>query len=233
MPLKPFRHIPRDLAEWTRWCNDQNVGEENASTFENITVTDTATVNDLDVGFVTLTDTGWDDLTAELGSGKIAGANTPTWATFRGGIQAYSFAAAATNELWITFHIRHDYKQNTNIYPHIHWSPNTTSTGVVRWGIEYSFAKGHDQEAFPAPTTIYLEHTISVDKQYQHIITEVTDAQAFGAGTVETDGLLLCRVFREGGHANDTFPDVVFGFTADIHFEVGQITTPNKAAPFF
>ena len=175
---------------------------------------------------------GWEDLTADLASGKVAGANVPTWANYRDGINAYSFSASATNEVWITFHIKHDYAVGSKVYIHVHWSPNTTSTGTVRWGIEYTAQKGHDQGAFPASTTVYLEETLSSNKQYQHFITEMTDAQAFSTN-LETDALILCRVFRDGSHANDDFPDAVFGLTADIHYQVDKQVTPNKAPPFF
>ena len=174
--------------------------------------------------------TGWDDITADLSAGKAVGANAPTWATFRDGISAYEFSAGTMNELWITFHIKHDYSEGSLVYPHIHWAPNTTSTGTVRWGMEYTVAKGHDQEAFPASTTIYLESTIASNKQYQHIVTEATDAQAFDA--FEADTLILMRIFRDAANAADTFPDTVFAFTADIHFQADKDVTPNKSPPF-
>ena len=173
---------------------------------------------------------GWSDYLASLSSGKVAGANVPTWSNYRDGINAYSFSASATNEVWITFHINHDYQDGSKVYPHVHWSPNTTSTGVVRWGVEYTVQKGHQQGAFPASTTIYLEDTISSDSQYQHRIIEASDAQAFDA--YEADTLVLCRVFRDGGHANDTFPDAVFGLMADLHVQIDKLATPNKTAPF-
>jgi len=173
---------------------------------------------------------GWDDITSDLSAGKAVGANAPTWAVFRNGISAYKFHQTTMNELWVTFHIKHDYAEGSDVYPHIHWSPNTTSTGVVRWGMEYTVAKGHDQEAFPATTTIYLESTISSNKQYQHIVTEATDAQAFDA--FQADTLILMRIFRDAGNAADTFPDPVFGLTADIHFQADKDVTPNKSPPF-
>lgn len=174
---------------------------------------------------------GWEDLTADLSAGKAVGANAPTWATFRSGISAYSFHQNTMNEMWITFHVKHDYKVGSNGYLHIHWAPNTTSTGTVRWGFEYSVARGHDQEAFPAPTTVYVNHTIATNKQYQHIITEISDVQAFDL--LETDSLVLCRIFRDAGNAADTFPDPVFGLTADIHYQADKQFTPNKSPPFF
>jgi hypothetical protein len=181
----------------------------------------------LKIGF----DTGWDDITADLSAGKAVGANAPTWATLRDGISAYEFSKTIMNEIWITFHIKHDYKEGTNVYPHIHWTTNsTTATGTVRWGFEYTVAKGHDQAAFPASTTVYVEYTFSANKQYQHFISEVTDAQAFDA--FEADTLVLMRIFRDAAHANDTFDDTVFGLTADIHFQGDRKFTENKAPPF-
>ena len=172
---------------------------------------------------------GWDDITADLSSGK-PGATSPTWAAFRNGIYAWQFGASTDDELFITFHIKHDYAEGSKVYPHVHWSPNTTSTGTVRFGMEYTIAKGHDQEAFPATSTIYVEETLSSNKQYQHFVTECSDAQAFDA--YEADTLILMRIFREGSHANDTFPDGIFALTADIHFQVDKQVTPNKAPPF-
>lgn len=195
------------------------------------------TVQDLvDLGYASLDANtltrieGWDDITADLNAARVTGSSQPTWAVFQGGLYAYSFHPTNMNECWITFHVKHDYKDGSNVYPHIHWSPTTTSTGTVRWGFEYSVAKGHDQMAFPTPTTVYVESTISSNKQYQHIVSEVVDNDAFDA--FEPDTLILMRIFRDAGHANDTFPDAVSAFTADIHFQGDGQFTPNKAAPF-
>ena len=193
--------------EWREWCDGQKFDFEGGA------------IN------------GWDDYTADLSSGKLPASNAPTWGTFRDGIGAYGFAAGSTNSIFITFHIRHDYAEGTLVYPHVHWSPNTTSTGVVRWGIEYTTAKGHQQEAFPSTSTVYVNQTISSNSQYYHCIAEVSDADAFDAQ--ETDSLVLCRIFRDGGDAADTFADTVYAFTADLHYRANKIVTPNKSPPFY
>jgi hypothetical protein len=206
MSLDPGRNIPQDYREWLRWCDQQ--GNNFAGIIK-----------------------GWDDITADLAAGKAVGANAPTWGVFRDGLKAYGFDAGTMNEIWITFHIKHDYAEGTNVYPHVHWAPNTTTaTGTVRWGFEYTLAKGHDQEAFPASTTVYVEYAFSADKQYQHIISEVADADAFDA--FEADTLVLMRIFRDAAHANDTFADTVYAFTADLHFQADKDVTPNKSPPF-
>lgn len=183
---------------------------------------------------------GWRDLTADLSAGKVAGSNVPTWAVYRAsgsspvgsGIYAYSFAAASMNEVWITFHVDHDYANGTAIYPHVHFSPTTTSTGTVVWGFEYSIALGHDQEAFPATSTIYKHYNIASNKQYQHLIAEVSDDDAPLKANLEPDSLILMRVFRDGGAAADDFPDAVTAFTVDIHYKATRFATKNKAPDF-
>ena len=87
------------------------------------------------------------------------------------------------------------------------------------------------QDGFPASTTIYLTETITENSQYRHIVTEATDAQAFGSDIFEVDGLLLCRIFRDA--TNDTFSGTVHGLTADLHYQVAQLVTPDKRPPFF
>jgi hypothetical protein len=179
-------------------------------------------------------DYGWRDLTADLSSGRAVGANAPTWAAWNGGdMDALSFSAGVMNEVWVTFHPNHDVAEGLPYYPHVHWMPNTTSTGVVRWGIDICSAKGHNQAAFSTtPTTIYLEDTISADSQYQHRIIEASDAQAATLLMPEVDSLLLFRVFRDAAHGNDTFPDAVFGLTVDIHYQADRWATLNKAPNF-
>lgn len=175
---------------------------------------------------------GWKDMTADLSAGKAVGANAPTWAAWNGGnMGAYSFSASTMNEMWITFHPNHDVIEGELYYPHIHWMPNTTSTGVVRWGIEYVQAKGHNQEAFNTTTsTIYLEDTVSSNSQYMHRIVEATDAQAIAMP--EVDSLILMRIFRDAANAADTFPDAVFGLTVDIHYRAGKFATVGKRPDF-
>lgn len=172
----------------------------------------------------------WDDYIAALVSAQGVGGTVPDWTTFRDGIKAYEFDDAAMNQLWLNIHLTHDYAVGTLMYPHIHWSPNTTSTGTVRWGVEYTIAKGHNQESFPASTTIYLEDTISANSQYEHRIIEATDAQAFNSS--EADSMVLIRMFRDATHGNDTFPDPVHAFQLDLHYQKNRYGTISRIPSF-
>lgn len=178
---------------------------------------------------------GWRDLISEV---VIRGSGTqdPTWATFRAGVGGYSFSATAIRETHHRFHIDHDYAVGTALYPHVHWSPNTTSTGTVRWGFEYTLAKGHQQvsgSTFNAPTTIYVEQTVSANSQYKHFVAEVSALNAISDVNIEPDSMILIRMFRDATHVNDTFPDAVFGWMVDLHYQTDRFATLNKAPNFY
>ena len=173
---------------------------------------------------------GWNDELASFNAGKLTGANQPSFETFIGGIYAYSFSATAMNEIRLSpLHIKHDYKPESHLHMHIHWSPETTHTGVCRWGIEYSIAKGHGQMAFPTPTTIYLEQAgggVALNHQ-------IIEHSAGITSNIEPDTLIMTRVFRDGAHVNDTFTGKAFGLQMDAHYQVDRICTINKEPNFY
>jgi len=177
-------------------------------------------------------DFGWDD---ELGELTLTNpSNDPKSKVLIGGIYALAFEdhPVAGNEdgVGLNLHIRHSYAEGTKIYPHIHWT--SLSTGTVRWGFEFSAAKGHGQEVFGATQTVYVEQAITTP--LTHMIAEVSDADAIAATHLEPDSVVLMRVFRNSSHANDTLAADAFGFKADVHFQRGrQVATKNKAPNFY
>lgn len=175
---------------------------------------------------------GWKDNKASLSTAKVGGGagSSPSWAAMgASGIYGWQFANNALNECWINFHLTHDLQHyyikedgtqaaGPLLFPHVHWSPDGTDTGTARFGIEYTYAQGYGVDAFSATTTtIYLEQA-SDGTQYGHFIAETTEAEALVDATFETDGLLLCRVFRDGAHANDTLTDGTWIWFVDFHY---------------
>jgi hypothetical protein len=171
---------------------------------------------------------GWNDITSEI-TVKGSGANNPSWATVRNGLNAYIFSATVMQEAWVNFHIPHSYTPGTNIFLHTHWVNPGTNTGVVRWGFEYSFAKGFGQEIFPATTTVYVEQAPT--GQYYHMVAEISAGILSTA--LEVDGILMVRVFRDAANAADTCTDAVALLTADVHHQTSRWATKNKAPNFY
>jgi hypothetical protein len=178
----------------------------------------------------------WKDNIAPFVVKDTSGLNNPSWGALFNGMQGLLFSASSMNQVWVDFHVDHDYALGTNVYPHIHWTPTTTGTGVVRWGIEYSVAKGHQQGAssvFPATTTVYVEQTISAASQWMHFVAEVSDVNAIPSTNIEPDTVIKIRIFRDAAHANDTYAADVHAWQSDLHYQMNALGSKNKAPNFY
>lgn len=191
--------------------------------------------NELDGNFTDLdtrTALGWRDNIVEM-TPDVGNPDAPQLNVFRGNIKRYSFPAGQLTEVSATFHIDHDYALGTNLYLHAHWSVTGTGIGTARWGFEYSVAKGHQQQGFSAPVTVYVEQT-TTGTAYMHYVAEVSDGDAINGVTydIEPDTLIIVRCFRDGGHVNDTLAADAFGLCLDLHYQADKNTTPYKRPDF-
>lgn len=173
---------------------------------------------------------GWRDNIVQLDV-QYANPDAPTLNLFRDGIHAYNFFAGQLSEAFASFHIDHDYAMGTALYPHIHWAIQSNEVGTIRWGVEYTVAKGHGQMAFGPTTTVYIEQAAD-GTPYKHMIAEVSQANAIPGLNIEPDTLILCRFFRDGEHANDTLAADAFVFCVDLHYQADRATTPFKSPNF-
>lgn len=178
----------------------------------------------------------WDDFVSSFNAGKQVGvgANAPTWTAFKGDIEQWRFSASTMNEIILApLHILHSLKPNTKVYPHVHWASSGTNAGTVRWGVEYTFAKGHQQGAgsvFPDTQTIYIEQA-ATGTAYEHMVAEYSTG--ISSANIEPDSLFIARIFRDAAHVNDTCTDAVFGLMFDIHYQKSFWATKNKAPNFY
>ena len=174
---------------------------------------------------------GWRDILGQLELRGV-GANDPTFAVYGATNQrAYSFSATVMQEVFIVFHIPHDYVPGTDIFFHMHWSnaAATPNTGNVIWGFEYQWAKGYNQAAFSTAATITVTQA-SPATRYMHQIAETAAITLSG---LEVDSLILVRAYRDAAAGGDTCTDAVFGHTADIHYQSTNLATKAKNGPGF
>jgi hypothetical protein len=111
----------------------------------------------------------------------------------------------------VTFNIQipHAHKLGTLLYPHVHWAPIDTGTGVVRWGLTYALA---DIGSAFVGTTVYAEQA-GGGVANVHQIADFT-AIAGGAGV---SAMLVCSLFRDAAHENDTYDNDAALLEFDIH----------------
>lgn len=175
----------------------------------------------------------WKDLIGEFNIKNISGGNNPTWATLFDNLQGLSFSGSTMNQVWVDFHIPHDYALGTKVYPHIHFMPLSNNSGNVRWGIEYSIAKGHGQQSFPATTTIYVTQTVPANSRYKHFIIETDDNNAINSLNIEPDSFIRTRIFRDANNSLDTHSAAVNAWQCDLHYQAERIGTMNRKPNFF
>ena len=175
-------------------------------------------------------ETGWKDILSSVSGAKVPASSAPVTTAFgvSGNQQQYAFAI---NDYVILnpFHLNHDIKPNGLAYFHVHWSTSGTDVNTVKWEIEHMYANGHNQAAFPAPTTISVEEAASATA-WQHMVTEVGVGDAITM--LEPDGLILPVLKRVTNGGTDNAASV-FGLQVDLHYESDRDTTPNKAPNFY
>ncbi len=178
-------------------------------------------------------DPGWVDIVGNLSS-TPSFPQSPDWVKLTDdgaaseGILGRGFDDTSEESLLTTFHLPHGII-GTEIYPHVHWSPLTTGTGVVRWGFEYIFAKGYAQQAFLTTSYYYVEQAAGGTTKMHEIAENSTGLSIPG---LETDGLLMMRLFRDATHANDTYVGDAVATFVDLHAKQERLSTPNRNYPF-
>lgn len=172
---------------------------------------------------------GWKK-TPFLYGGETGAGTAPTITVLQSGLRYWAFSAAATNEVIRFLSLPFDYAEGTDIYPYVTWTTGGTNTGVARFGMEYTFAKGYSQATLPANSTIYVETAGS-----GIALRPVTSEWSAITGTdIEPDTILLVRFFRDGAHANDTQSDTTFLLDFGIHYQSSRpFGSKNKSPNFY
>jgi len=173
----------------------------------------------------------WYDLTSNFIVRNFNGGNNPSFGVVQGNLQGLLFSATTMNQVWCDYHISHDIALGTKLYPHVHWMPITDDVGVVRWGIEYTVAKGHQQQSFHSPVTVYVTQHITTPSRFLHCIAEVSELDAVPAINVEPDSFVKIRVFRDA--VNDSYPAAIHAWHCDLHYQIERTGTINRAPNFY
>ena len=101
-------------------------------------------------------DAGWNDLPGEF-IDRTSAPDRPTLATLFGGHRMLVWARSALNQSTVNWHLNHDYKPGSAVYPHIHFSPTGNLGGNVHWQFILSATKGYGQtKGFQRPLLLTL-----------------------------------------------------------------------------
>lgn len=176
-------------------------------------------------GPITLTVPVWDDLRVPLNQGKTAGVNVPIFEEIASsGVYAYNFDDG--DEIWFATQMPHSYMLGEDIFPHVHWGPETDSSPAdnVGLGLECSWTNlGGDVDS----TTVYTRVvSTGVDNQYAHLLHDVPDGGWDGSSYDTLSALILCRFYRFAA-AVDNYAGGIFAYEIDFHYPVDTLGSPS------
>lgn len=163
--------------------------------------------------------TVWDDLRIALEAVKLTGSKSPSYERVLNdsaestGVYAYKFSGTTVNEVFFSAQLPHDYKQGSDIYPHVHFLPVDGNSGNVEFQLEYTWANYTDD--FGATNT-KTGYEATGERTNQHLICSLESI----AGTNKTiSSVLLCRLYRDPESANDSYGSAVFVLEVDFHYQ--------------
>lgn len=173
---------------------------------------------------------GWRDNIMPFSSAKGRNTAEPAWADMGNGHHSYSFTTG--EELFLPFHVQHDYAVGTKAYPHVHFlvTKPLNAGEQITWRFAYVIAKGHHQgESLTDPETVIdMTYTATgAEVAGEHLIVECSDLQAFSL--IEVDALVSARVSL----VSENVTGAIFGLTCDLHYQANMLNTLNKAPNFY
>lgn len=189
-----------------------------------VTVTGVGTT---DTATIALAET-WDDIRVNPGSFDRPGVTDPTIVAYDvngGGVSTYLWQFQKNAVASFTIQMPHGYKQGTDIYCHIHWTPGangTTESGKnVGWKVDYSWA--NIEGNFPTMLTLDLSDACDgTDHKHQMTPDVVIDGHT---ATKNISSMLICNVKRTDTGTDDTWAGTASGalpmlLEIDFHYQV-------------
>lgn len=173
--------------------------------------------------------TAWEDLRVSASVAK-PGATAPSYKTFgpSGNLQALMFEAGHHDEVFFEVQLPHAWKQGSNIYPHVHWTPTDTTAGNVVWELEYSWANING--TFGAPSNMATDATAAGGTAWVHKLTQLkSGGNAYIDGTGKTfSSMIMCRLHRNSNSGSDTLNKDVALLEIDFHYEVDSFGSDEE-----
>lgn len=131
---------------------------------------------------------------------------------------------ALTEELDGVMELQHDYKEGTDIIPHLHWYPTNANAGNVKWQLEYYLRQDN---------TVKLIGTTSIVSAASGIAWDETRASfpVISGATLTIGTQIHFRLFRVPTDAADTYASDAAVATFGVHYEcdtVGSRQTTTK-----
>ena len=141
-------------------------------------------------------------------------------------ILTYAFdGASSEEEVHGGFEIQHDYKEGTDLIPHLHLYPTTTGAGNIKFFLDY-----YIKENGLAPVTGTTSFVIAAGGTAWEELRSNFDSVIDGS-TITIGAQCSFKLYRDPTDAEDTYGADVAISTFGVHYEIdtiGSRTTTSK-----
>ena len=120
-------------------------------------------------------------------------------------------------QVFFNVQLPHSYYTGSDIYPHIHWSPDGVNTDNVRWALAYEWM--NIDTVYDSSTIIYVAHAGS-GTSLMHQMASFSPISGIGK---TMSSMLICRMFRDAANEADTFTGDAFLLEIDFHFQLSRL----------
>jgi len=170
---------------------------------------------------------GWEDLrfpaSAINPAGQTGAATLDTSGVYAGTLL---FSPSVINVVVGQAQFPHSKKYDTEIVPHVHWTPTATGAGDVLWRFEYILADIHG--VFPGTYTVLNKLATSSETVGYHELTLFDPIDTTG---YHVSAMMVWKLSRVANDATDTLASNARLLEFDIHYqvdEVGSATVSSK-----
>lgn len=155
-------------------------------------------------------------------------ASMPLIGTLVGSIftPVFGEAPASNESIPVKFYFGHDIADNTNLYVGVMFAPEDNTSGVVRWGFEYSIAEIGGN--YSAATTLIKEETVAISSSNDSIYAEFTTPIVIPS----PDCVLIGRLYRDTASVNDTYAADAKYIDCTGAYQATKIGTPKRISPY-
>jgi hypothetical protein len=132
-------------------------------------------------------------------------------------ISVYAFDGNVTSEMLSgSFELQHDYKEGTDLYPHLHFLPVNANAGTVKFFLEYYIREDN---------RVKLTATISATKATNSIAWEelLLAFPAITGTSLKIGSQIFFRLYRVPTDAADTYNSDVALATVGIHYQIDTL----------
>lgn len=164
--------------------------------------------------------TVWNDINISL-IPPVTGSAAPSIIAVNGDSRLKCYAFSGTNvtpdELSSSLELLHDYKESSDIVPHLHWAPSTADAGNVKWQLRYMWIQRNGVATGGATITVT---TATPGVAWETVRSDFPTISGTGKGI---GSRFVYNLFRDAADAADTYAHDAAVFDFGLHFEIDTV----------